>query len=1010
MPRRKRKLTRRLVLLAIVVLFVAGALVGGKMLYDKGLSREGVLAKAQRAFREGRFAEAAALADETLKSQTDNVAVRELLLDALVQGEQYDEARRRAEKFFADGPGNEFAGEHLCHLAMRNHDLDEADRIARQLVDTRPDTAYRLIGFLQDLRGLMNDDWRLRFAAASTMRNLASLTKSETVRANALIFSATIQLEVAKLHSTPRGVIRQARGDLKAAEAASLRARQLDRSFNYDLAMGRIRALSGDESEAEFGARMLRSFTSGVARSETAITALASYHLRRGSWNDAGTLIKEIKDPYCWYRAFWNVRDAGQTDLALGMLETSPHEDPIDRELLRAQVLAGSGDEAQKKEGAELLAGFVRDSEAEPVRVLRALLALASKIGLDTARETAREAKLEESGDPRIRALLATMLAASETDRELGMEMIKSVVNDAEDDSGSDAERIFSSATGAALEGWLNARVAKGGESAYQYRLRRAMTLLAKARSLEGKPEAEQLKQRIRADIDVLLQGADTTKFTLVGAFQLASAIGATELAGRCLGRAVLMDGSPTQLDQRILRLAMRLSDEEAARQLAAGVRAVAENSPAAAYLRVLAKGIETRAANLAELGAAFEKAAAEEGSAVQAGDIAANLALDANDLDRAEQLARAVLARDADHVGCVEVIGETLRRRGKYQEMLDLFAPYADREDGFGITQVVGALLRLDRTDEALTQARKLVGLFPRAPAAHVLLARVYLDVGERRKALSVLSMAPLSPPIAHMRAELLQEFGDDAMAEQILHGLLVSSKYTDHKAWTGLRDVLRRNDRLAEFTALTGKVLRAKSIQLADGTRSFLHMLRGNAFELEGKLPEAMRDYEDALRLNPGDWRAFNNAAWHIATLRPARIETARKYVDRALDLVKNDPAHDRSGMPTLYDTAAEVYATQGEFDRALDFMDNALALKPAGKVAGYMVHKARILLRAEREAEAKALLERVREDHGNDRAANAARDLLAAIARKNQPDEDEGATKPADSGVKKKEAANG
>jgi hypothetical protein len=72
--------------------------------------------------------------------------------------------------------------------------------------------------------------------------------------------------------------------------------------------------------------------------------------------------------------------------------------------------------------------------------------------------------------------------------------------------------------------------------------------------------------------------------------------------------------------------------------------------------------------------------------------------------------------------------------------------------------------------------------------------------------------------------------------------------------------------------------------------------------------------------------------------------------------------------------------------------------------------MVHRARILLRAEREAEAKALLERVRTEYADDPAANAARDLLTELERKNQPEEEGGEKKPADSGVKKKEAANG
>ncbi|MHC4819902.1 MAG: tetratricopeptide repeat protein [Planctomycetota bacterium] len=124
----------------------------------------------------------------------------------------------------------------------------------------------------------------------------------------------------------------------------------------------------------------------------------------------------------------------------------------------------------------------------------------------------------------------------------------------------------------------------------------------------------------------------------------------------------------------------------------------------------------------------------------------------------------------------------------------------------------------------------------------------------------------------------------------------------------------------------------------------RALVHYLRGVALEADGKVRVALADYEAAARDDDQMWYAFNNAAWHIARLDRTRIETARTYIDRALEL--------KADEPSVHDTAAEVYATLEDFDGALRHVDRALALASGPRAASFMVHKARILVQFDKD----------------------------------------------------------
>jgi len=194
----------------------------------------------------------------------------------------------------------------------------------------------------------------------------------------------------------------------------------------------------------------------------------------------------------------------------------------------------------------------------------------------------------------------------------------------------------------------------------------------------------------------------------------------------------------------------------------------------------------------------------------------------------------------------------------------------------------------------------------------------------------------------------------------------------------------VLSINKREAEFIEKSGVVLKAGHLDGNPEVKGLVQCLRGFALEREGRVEEALLEYEEAIRSHGDNWMALNNAAWQIATVSPTRIKEARAYIDRAMEL--------QPRMPSLLDTAAEVYAVLGEGDKALELIDRALAMKPEGKMASYTLHRGRILLRQGREKDASRVFEQVRAEYADSPAAATARDLLGEIERKNLPDRPE------------------
>jgi tetratricopeptide (TPR) repeat protein len=103
-----------------------------------------------------------------------------------------------------------------------------------------------------------------------------------------------------------------------------------------------------------------------------------------------------------------------------------------------------------------------------------------------------------------------------------------------------------------------------------------------------------------------------------------------------------------------------------------------------------------------------------------------------------------------------------------------------------------------------------------------------------------------------------------------------------------------------------------------------------RGNAYFHLGQFDKAQADLVAAVRRNPRDPDALNNAAWFRATCPDARYRNGKE----AIELASRACAIDKWKDADQIDTLAAAYAEMGNFAEAERFELKALSVLPSGE----------------------------------------------------------------------------
>jgi Zn-dependent protease with chaperone function len=112
------------------------------------------------------------------------------------------------------------------------------------------------------------------------------------------------------------------------------------------------------------------------------------------------------------------------------------------------------------------------------------------------------------------------------------------------------------------------------------------------------------------------------------------------------------------------------------------------------------------------------------------------------------------------------------------------------------------------------------------------------------------------------------------------------------------------------------------------SDPDNPLLHFLLGNIYFEKEDYDRAESSYLAALSLAPDNAETLNNIAWLYATAKDVSRRNASKALMFALKSAELDPT------PHILDTLAESYFINGDFQQALEIIDEALAKKPADR----------------------------------------------------------------------------
>lgn len=97
-----------------------------------------------------------------------------------------------------------------------------------------------------------------------------------------------------------------------------------------------------------------------------------------------------------------------------------------------------------------------------------------------------------------------------------------------------------------------------------------------------------------------------------------------------------------------------------------------------------------------------------------------------------------------------------------------------------------------------------------------------------------------------------------------------------------------------------------------------------RGYAYEHAGHIKEALAEYQRTIELDPGYPDAHGNTAWILATHPDATIRNAPKALEYALIEAKRTKMNSAAALDTL----AAAYAANGQFDEARRHQQQAVS----------------------------------------------------------------------------------
>jgi len=291
------------------------------------------------------------------------------------------------------------------------------------------------------------------------------------------------------------------------------------------------------------------------------------------------------------------------------------------------------------------------------------------------------------------------------------------------------------------------------------------------------------------------------------------------------------------------------------------------------------------------------------------------------------------LLEQDADNPGVIAELARALILNKKFDEAMKYceevikLAPKAT--EGYKLR----AQLRWIKEDTkgALEDLGEALSINPNDISGLLMRCRLYAS--DKKDALAkadldrVLRLRPDLPQAIELRstmAALKQNYADAiADIQTLLQGdptnpelrLQLASYYVgDKRPRKAIELITSVIDGLADDKDASAKENKADALRQ-----------RGDALLSVGKHADAVKDYEEALKLDPNDTGVLNNLAWVLATSPDDPVRNAKRSLEcslKACELTKYEKPH-------ILSTLAAGYAEQGDWETAIKWSGKAVEL---------------------------------------------------------------------------------
>lgn len=291
-------------------------------------------------------------------------------------------------------------------------------------------------------------------------------------------------------------------------------------------------------------------------------------------------------------------------------------------------------------------------------------------------------------------------------------------------------------------------------------------------------------------------------------------------------------------------------------------------------------------------------------------------------------------LESDKNNMAAYQDVANSLRDLGKYDEAIEIIDSAIAIEPDNAENFVIRSDLNVNRKkyDEAVEDANKALKLDRKLFVARLTRAEALLMKNKLDDALEdvnqVLDDEPLLVAGIELRSRILTAKGDFSAAIEDMKTL--SDNYPESLGFRlQLAQLYNADDQPRRAIRIYNRVLNSISEgERGDELRRLILRGRGDARLSLGQHKEAIEDYDEALELAPDDDGILNNLAWVLATSPVDELRNGK----RAIELAKKACEETDYKMPHILSTLASGYAEEGDFDKAIEWIQKAIQVNEA------------------------------------------------------------------------------